>query len=66
MNGAGILERTMFHLRAQKRVALETDDVVGYQIAHESLCTARDLLKVLKREQDQQRREHLAQLWRAA
>jgi hypothetical protein len=64
--GNGILERVMFHLRAQKRVALEADDVAAYQATHEALYTVRDALKVLKREQEQQRREHTAQLRRAA
>ncbi len=57
MNGAGILERTMFHLRAQKRVALDADDVAAYQATHEALCTVRDALKAVKREQEQERRE---------
>jgi hypothetical protein len=53
MNGTGhgILERVAFHLRAEKRAALDADDVGAFQITHAALCTARDLLKVLKREQ---------------
>ena len=68
MNGTGhgILERVMFHLRAQKRIARDADDVAAYQTVHEALCTVRDALKVMKREQEQQRREYLAQLRRAA
>jgi hypothetical protein len=60
-----ILERTMFHLRAYKRIALETDDVAAYQLTHEALCTVQGRLKSVKREQ-QARREHTAQLRRAA
>jgi hypothetical protein len=61
-----ILERVMFHLRAQKRIALETDDLGAYQATHEALCTVQGRLKVLKREQEQKRREYTAQLRRAA
>jgi len=64
--GHGILERVAFHLRAEKRVALDADDVAAYQTVHEGLCTVRDALKLLKREQEQKRRERMAQLRRAA
>jgi hypothetical protein len=64
--GNGILERVMFHLRAQKRVALAGDDVAAYQATHEALCTVQGRLKVLKRDKNNDAASHTAQLRRAA
>jgi hypothetical protein len=62
----GILERALFHLRAQKRVALETNDVAAFHAHEEAILTIQDALKAVKHEQEQGRREHTAEVRRLA
>jgi hypothetical protein len=64
--GCEILERVLFHLRADKRIALEINDAAAFHADEEAIQTIQDTLKVVKSEQEQARREHTAEVRRLA
>ena len=66
MNPKPILDRTEYHLRAMRRVALGNNDGPAYWAADNAIVTVKAALRDIKREQEKQRREHTAQLRRAA
>jgi len=64
-NSEVILERVLYHLRAARRVALETDDAPAYWGIVEALNTVNSALKVVKAAQEdaaRQRREKVREL----
>jgi hypothetical protein len=52
-----ILERVEAHLRAAKRIALETDDAAAFHADEDAIATIQDALKVVKAEQQQLERD---------
>jgi hypothetical protein len=61
-----ILERAEAHLRAAKRIALETDDATAFHADEDAIATIQDALKAVKSEQEQARRERTAEMRRLA
>jgi hypothetical protein len=54
MNAKAILDRTEYHLRAQRRIALDNNHEPAYWAADDAIVTVKAALKDIKREQKQQ------------